>query len=252
MVIAEPRQRTAPPLKVRAGHVIERQLTLLEVAAGEPLLDRRLTLEQPVHRRVQLIVNRALHAQLLPQRASLKLPGARELRPALKHPASDHRQAQIPLARGLAVEQPRQPQPPGRGQYRLHVPVLARADDLERLARRHQRHALERERQRLDRLRRKLGDVRDRLMAHPPALPDRAAHQVGVVLAVPMTPTYLGHMHRAYRSRHTINHRRSGRLSQEYSWLHSRPQREAAIPAAIRDRGRSAAAIYPQLRTSGR
>ena len=170
--------------------------------AREPPLDLILALEQPVHRRVQLIVHRALHPQLLPQRARLKLPGARELRAALKHPAGDHRQAQIPLARGLAVKQARHAQPPGRAQHRLHIPVLARAHDLERLTRRHEPHPPERERQRLDRVSRELGDVRDRLVAHPPALADRAADQVGVVLAIPMPPTDLGHMHRAYRSRH--------------------------------------------------
>ena len=79
MVIAEPRQRAGAPLKVRAGHVIQRQLTLFEMPAREPLLDRILALKQPVHRRVQLIVNRALHPQLLPQRAGVKLARAREL-----------------------------------------------------------------------------------------------------------------------------------------------------------------------------
>ena len=79
MVIAKPRQRATAPLKVRAGDVIQRQLTLFEVPAREPLLDRRLALKQPIHRRVQVIVNRALHTQLLPQRARVKLARARQL-----------------------------------------------------------------------------------------------------------------------------------------------------------------------------
>ena len=70
MVIAKPRQRTGTPLKVGAGDVIERQLTLFEVPAREPTLDLLLALTQPVHRRVQLIVDRALHPKLLAQRAS--------------------------------------------------------------------------------------------------------------------------------------------------------------------------------------
>jgi hypothetical protein len=207
------------------------------VPAREPLLDRRLALEQPIHRRVQLIVDRALHPQLFPQRAAVQLSRARELRAALEHPAGDHRQAQIPLARGLAVQQPRHAQPPNGREHRLHMPVLARADDLERLARWHQPYALERQRQRLDRLRRQLGHIRDRLVAHPPALADRAADQVGVVLAVPMTPTDLGHMHRADWSRTATQCATSADHCQEYSWLHLpacerlRPQQPQGIAA---------------------
>jgi hypothetical protein len=46
VVVAEARQRTGAPLKVRAGDALERQLTLLQVPAREPLLDLILTLEQ--------------------------------------------------------------------------------------------------------------------------------------------------------------------------------------------------------------
>src|ERR1035438_10413759 len=81
MVIAKARQRAAAPLKVRAGYVVQRQLTVCEVPTREPPFDRLLALQQPVHRAIQVIVNRALHTQLLPQRAGIKLARTRELEP---------------------------------------------------------------------------------------------------------------------------------------------------------------------------
>ena len=70
-----------------------------------------------------------------------------------------------------------------------------RTRDPERLPGRQQAHPPQRERQRLDRVRRQPGDVRDRLVPDPAAVPDRPADQMRHVLPIPMPTPDLGHMH---------------------------------------------------------
>ncbi|MDA8067177.1 MAG: hypothetical protein M0T77_00980 [Actinomycetota bacterium] len=96
---------------MRARHVIERKLTRFQVPARETLLDLLLTFEQPVHRSVEIIVGRIVHAELFAERAGVKQTGARELRAWGEHPPEDHRETQIPLTRRCTIKQPREPQP---------------------------------------------------------------------------------------------------------------------------------------------
>jgi hypothetical protein len=97
--------------------------------ARETILDPRLALDQ---RGVEVIFVDTVNAKLaglrrLAQRANgLQLGGRRD------HALADHRQAQIALARGLAVQQPRELQPARHHKRRLHVTGPQRALDVKR------------------------------------------------------------------------------------------------------------------------
>jgi len=53
--VAEARQRAAAALEIARGEIVEDEATVLEMAPGERLLDRRLSPAQPVERRVDLL-----------------------------------------------------------------------------------------------------------------------------------------------------------------------------------------------------
>jgi len=96
-------KRAGEALEVGGRDVVEDERALAEVAAGKPGLDRRLTLPQPVHRRVELVGVDALDPKLLGQRRLRKRARAGELRGRLEHPLADHRQRVRALRRGGAV-----------------------------------------------------------------------------------------------------------------------------------------------------
>ena len=54
-----------------------------------------------------------------------------ELRPRREHAGHDHRHTEIPLARGLAIQQSLKPQPPRRAEHRLDMTVRQRTNDPE-------------------------------------------------------------------------------------------------------------------------
>jgi hypothetical protein len=54
--VAELGQRAAAPLEIARRDVVEHKLTVLEVAAREPLLDPLLALCQPIERGVEVVL----------------------------------------------------------------------------------------------------------------------------------------------------------------------------------------------------
>ena len=54
--IPQPRQRASAALEVGRGDVVEHQLTVAQVAAREAVLDPLLALQQPIKRRVKIVL----------------------------------------------------------------------------------------------------------------------------------------------------------------------------------------------------
>ena len=77
--IPQRRQLAAPPLEIGGGHVVEHQLTVLEVPAGEAILDPLLAIQQPVHRRVQIVLVSVGDPKLIGQRRLTERADRREL-----------------------------------------------------------------------------------------------------------------------------------------------------------------------------
>ena len=109
--VAQLRQRARAPLEIRGGHVVEHQLPILEVAAGEAILDPLLALQQPVHRRVQIVLVGARDPSSSASVDCAKRPRPSRASTPARSPADRSSPAQITLPRRLAVQQPRQLEP---------------------------------------------------------------------------------------------------------------------------------------------
>ena len=168
------------------------------MARSKTLLDPLLTLREPVHRHVQLVLVGALHVELGGQRRLAEQTRRCELGARADHPLADHGHVQVTLARGGTIQKPGQTETSSSGQDALDMASRQRTLDPERLPGSQQRLAPKRPRQRLDRRRRQLRHVRDRLVPNPPAFPERTTNQMRHVLAIAMPPDDLGHMHRTH------------------------------------------------------
>jgi hypothetical protein len=186
--VAAPGERAAAALEIRRGDVVEDERPLAQVAAGECVLDPPLTGEQPVERRVELVLVRALDPELGGERRLRE--GARhlKLRTRCEHALDRHRQTQLALARAAAVEQPRKPEPPAQRKQRLDVAGRQRARDPEALVEADEALALERRAHELDHVLGQVRDIADRLVPDPAALAPGAPQQVSDVLTVLALP----------------------------------------------------------------
>ena len=73
--VADPGQRTGAALEVAGRQVVQHQAAGAQVARSELLLDRALARQQPVHRRVQIVLARIGHAEVLGQRRGVPPAG---------------------------------------------------------------------------------------------------------------------------------------------------------------------------------
>ena len=84
-VVADASQRTVRALEVARGEVIERQRPFAQVPRGKLALDDALSLEKPVHRRIQIILIGICHAEHLGERTRVPPARGRKLRVRSKH-----------------------------------------------------------------------------------------------------------------------------------------------------------------------
>jgi hypothetical protein len=112
------------------------------VACGKLLLDRALAREQPVHRRVQIVLARVDHGEVLGQRRGVPPARGGQLRMRRHDARSHHRQHQLALAAGLGGDHGSEPQALQRQSDRLRRTMRARTHDFEGLSQRHEGLAL--------------------------------------------------------------------------------------------------------------
>ena len=95
--VAQGGQRTAAPLDIGGGEVVEHEAALGQVAARQSALDALLAGQQPVHGREQLGLADLTQGKLLGERALRKAPRARELGARSEQQLADHRHHQVAL-----------------------------------------------------------------------------------------------------------------------------------------------------------
>jgi hypothetical protein len=100
------------PFKIAAGNVIKHQVAVLEVPSGQGALNGALALQQPVHRRVTMLLNidRPRGAAQFPQGGVFPLVRQRQLAARIDEPADDHGQAILHPGLLARVERPVQAQ----------------------------------------------------------------------------------------------------------------------------------------------
>jgi hypothetical protein len=127
------------------------------VARRQLLLDLVLARQQPVHRRVQIVLVGSGHAEVRGQRRGVPPARRGQLRMRRHDACSYHRQHPVALGRSLGGDQLSQAQAPHGSGHRLHMAMRARGGDLEGLRQRHEGFALQRAANDLDQ---RLGQVR--------------------------------------------------------------------------------------------
>src|SRR5690606_12507711 len=132
-VVTDLAERTALAFKVARAQVIERQSSLLQVPCCEPLLDPRLTLEQPVHRRIQILFIDALYTELLRQRRRMPPACGRELAVQSENTGCDHGTDLIAFLARARGDQALEAEPLHGYTYGLNMAVRTRAKRREQL-----------------------------------------------------------------------------------------------------------------------
>jgi hypothetical protein len=140
------------------------------VARGELLLDPILAGQQPVHRRVQIVLARVGHAEVLGQRGGVPPARGRQLRMWRDDARGHHRQHQLAFAAGPGGEQRCELQTLQAQRNALNVAVRTRCRDLEGLRCRLQCLAAQRRANGLDLRRRQARQIRQRALADLGAL----------------------------------------------------------------------------------
>ena len=176
-VVAQLGQRAGGALEVAGRQVVQHQAAVAQVPRGELLLDRVLAREQPVHRRVQVVLVRIGHAEVLGQRGGVPPARGGQLRMRRHDARGHHRQHQLALARGLAAQQRREAQALHRQRHGVHMAVRARGGDLQRLRCRLQGLTAQRRTNGLDLRGRQTRQIGQRSLAHLRALAVRLAQQ---------------------------------------------------------------------------
>ena len=77
--VAQRGQLATPSLEIGGGHVVEHQLAVDQMPTREAILDLLLTIQQPVHRRVQIVLIGVGDPELLGQRRLPERADGREL-----------------------------------------------------------------------------------------------------------------------------------------------------------------------------
>jgi len=102
------------------------------------LLDQALAPQQPVHRRVKVILGRLRHTEVLSERRGVPPARGRELGVRGENARRHHRQDQVALATRLGGNQRSKTQAAHRRRDGLDVSVRARCADLECLRQRYE------------------------------------------------------------------------------------------------------------------
>ena len=171
-------QRTLVTLKVARGEVVEHQAVFLKVARNELLLDGFLSSQQPIHGRVEVVLARRRHAQVLRERAGVPPPSRRELGLRRHHAGDDHRHDQRTLRARPRGEEILEAQPAHRRPHRLDMAVRRRRRDLEGFGRRRKGLPLQRLADELDDVVGQVREVANRLVLDLVAFPVAAPEQV--------------------------------------------------------------------------
>ena len=135
--VPPPRQRAGPALHPHRGQVIQDQGPVPEMPPGQAPLDPVLVRQQPVHRRIEVVLVHRPEVQgpgqRVPRGGCVQPPGGGRLRAGIEDPRGDHRQHPRPLRRPLGIEQLVEAEPADGAQHRRHMAVRQRADHVEGL-----------------------------------------------------------------------------------------------------------------------
>jgi len=197
-------ERAVPAFHPRRGQVEQRHPVWVhlrrEMAFGELGLDRVLTAQQPIHRRIGLIGRRARNVEVGPERGVVPPGGRGQLRGRVHDPGDDQRRRQVPLPPGRA-EQARQIERCRLGPHRRDMPVRHGPGDRGGLVRGHQAVSLQPGLDPVDHVRGQRRQVRHRLVADLAAVAERPPQiRRGVVATVPL-PVHVRLPHSDYVDR---------------------------------------------------
>ncbi len=143
-VVAKLGQRTGRSLEVTGGKVVEHQTALTQMTRREFLLDSLFVREQPVHRRVQIVLARVRNRKILGQCRRVPRADGGQFGLWVDDARGDHGQNKVTLAAGLGGDQRREPEPLHRRCHGVHMALRARTRNLERLPQGDERLALQR------------------------------------------------------------------------------------------------------------
>ena len=162
--VATPPQRAVASFQIHRGEVVEHQGAALEMPPGQAPLDGVLTLEQPVHGGVEIVLAAVFQLQRFGERVGRgrpgQAPGGGQFRAGVQDPGDDHRQHAAALRRVGAGDHPVQPQIAQRPEHGGDMAVGLRADDVEGVVEAgHRGAAFEQHAQALDQRRGPFGEV---------------------------------------------------------------------------------------------
>ena len=181
-VVAQARERAATAFEIARRHVVKHQRVAPQVAPGERGLDRRLAGEQPVERRIQLVLGDLLQPEHRAQaggggRGSERL-GGRQLRGRGEDAADDQGDRELAAALAGRAEQAVEADLAQRAEHGGDVTMRQRADDAQRcLPGRDDGAALEQGTQPFDQLARPVGQIEQGPLSDPVAVAIALAQQ---------------------------------------------------------------------------
>ena len=162
--VAAPPQRTAAPFQPHRRQVVKHQGAVLQMPLGQAPLDGVLTLEQPVHGGVKIVLVAVFQPQRLGQRVARgrlgQAPGGGQFRAGVQDPGDDHRQHASALGRVRPGDRPIQSQLAQRPEHGRDMAVGFGTHDVEGVVEAgHGGAALEQHAQALDERRGPFGEV---------------------------------------------------------------------------------------------
>ncbi len=116
-------------LIVAAGDVVQHQRPFREMSRSQFVLDAFLPFQQPIHRRIQVVVVRVADLQLFGQAGCMPVPRRTELGAGKDHLLHNHAHHQVAFSARLGGQQLVQPQLPNHVEHCLDVSMRFGADD---------------------------------------------------------------------------------------------------------------------------
>jgi hypothetical protein len=212
-IVPEAGQRAGLALVVTAGDVVEHQRPVSQVSLGQLLLDRRLALQQPVHRVVELILVGIGDVQLLGQSGVMPVSGVGQFGAGKHQSFDDHGDNQIAPPGRLGGDDLIEAELTDHLQDGLDMPVRQRASDLEGFGGGNERLALERAFDDLDKVIGEMGEVAEGLVGDGLSLADGTPEQMGDVGLTFVDPFGRGHMDGAASCCHAAIFRTTAAMS---------------------------------------
>ncbi len=121
--VADPGQRTGGAFEVTRRQVVQHQRAGAQVTGGELFLDRVLARQQPVHRRIQIVLIGVGHAELLGQRGAVPPARGGQLGVRRHDARGHHGQNPIAFGAGLGADHRGKAQVLHGHRHRLHSTV---------------------------------------------------------------------------------------------------------------------------------